>query len=215
MQKSLFRLWVWGLGLLLAGALTYGLVNFEPNTITQHMIDHVPYRIALSVSIILQSMVWFTCLYTKRNLGCLAPVGFVLLTTTVITWICLTTILTTFTHIIFVFICMGSFMLFILTMIFLIEPQSLRAIRTLEASLLLLVSAGAAMLVLYTDERFYIPEHIGCYAYALVFVTFFTIHTYPHWDPMPPCPIRADAEMYLHAWDEDEQPLVRGTFNFQ
>jgi hypothetical protein len=209
MHELLFCLWVWGLGLLLAGALTYGLLNYDPDTITQHMIDHVPYRIALSVSMILQSIVWFTCLYAKRNRGCLAPVGFVLLTTTVITWICLTTILTTSTHLIFVNICMLSFMLFILTLIFLIEPQSLGAIRALEASLLVLVSAGVAMLALYTDERFYIPEHIGCYAYALVFVSFFAIHTYPHWDPVPAGPTRADAEMYMHAWDEDEQPLVR------
>ena len=212
MHELLFRLWVWGLGLLLAGALTYGLLNYDPDTITQHMIDHVPYRISLSVSMILQSMVWFVCLYAKRDRGCLAPVAFVLLTATVITWICLTTVLTTSAHLIFVYICMGSFMLFVLALIFLMEPHSLEAIRALEFSLLILASAGVAMLALYTDEKFYIPEHIGCYAYALVFVSFFTIHTYTHWDPRPQCPIRADAEMYMHAWDEDERPLVMGGY---
>ena len=212
MHELLFRIWVWMLGLTLSGALTYGLVNFPPDTITQHMIDSVPYRLALSVSMLLQSIVWFTCLYTKRNLGCLAPVAFVLLTTSVVTWVCLTTILTATAHVIFVDICMLSFMLFILSLIFLLEPASLGAIRALELSLLILISAGGAMLLLYTDPRFYIPEHIGCYTYALVFVSFFTVHTYPKWDPMPQCPIRADVEMYLHSWDEEGLPLVEGYF---
>ena len=209
MNELLFRLWVWALGLLLAGALTYGLANYPPDTITQHMIDHEAYRLALSVGMILQSIGWFTCLYAKRNLGCLAPVAFVLLTTTLVTWVCLTTILTTDTHLILVDICMLSFILFVLALIFLIEPESLGAVRALELSLLVLISASAAMVALYTDPRFYIQEHIGSYAYALVFVSFFTVHTYPHWDPLPARVRTADVEMYMHAFDEDERPLMR------
>jgi hypothetical protein len=209
MHELLFRLWIWALGLLLAGTLTYGLANFPPDTITQHMIDHEAYRIALSVGMILQSIVWFTCLYAKRGQGCLAPVAFVLLTITLITWVCLTTILTTEAHLIFVDICMLSFILFVLALIFLIEPESRSAIRALELSLLILIAASAAMVALYTDPRFYIPEHIGSYAYALVFVSFFTVHTYPHWDPTPVKIRTADVEMYMHAFDEDERPLMR------
>ena len=211
MHELLFRMWVWALGLLLSGTLIYGLANFPPDTITQHMIDHVEYRISLSVSTILQSIVWFTCLYAKRDGGYLSLLGFVLLTTVVVTWICLTTILTATTHLIFVDICMLAFILFTLTLIFLVDPINTHAIRALELSLLVLVSAGIAMLTLYTDPHFYIPEHIGSFAYALVFVSFFTVHTYPHWDPMPPVPITADVEMYSDIWDA--QPLVEKQFN--
>jgi hypothetical protein len=206
MHELLFRLWIWALGLLLSGTLIYGLANYPPDTITQHMIDHVEYRISLSVAMILQSIIWFTCLYAKRDSGYLAGAGFVLLTTTIIAWISLTTILTTSTHLIFVNICMLSFFLFTLVLIFIVDPIHTYAIYALTCSLLILFFAGIAMIALYTDPRFYIPEHIGSFAYALVFVSFFTVHTYPHWDPPPPAIITASVEMYSDVWDT--QPLV-------
>jgi hypothetical protein len=191
------------------------MANYQPNTITQHMIDHEAYRIALSVSMILQSILWFTCLYAKRERGALVAVAFLLLTASVITWISLTVILTTATHLILVCICMACFILFIIAFIFLIEPGRATAVWALMFSTLILVSASVAIVILFNDPRFYIPEHIACYAYALVFLSFFTIHTYPHWDPSTATTIKADVEMYLHSWDDDAMPLVWGDRGYE
>lgn len=197
MHELLFRAWIWTLGLLLAGTVTYGLASFPPDTITQHMINHEGYRVALSVAIILQSVVWFACLYAKRARGWPAPAAFALLTASVVTWLCLTTILTTAAHNVFVVVCMLSFVLFVFALLSLLDHASQPAARALELSLLVLVAAEAAIFALYTDPRFYIAEHVALYANAMVFVAFFTAHTYPHWEPARGASIPVDMKGYM------------------
>lgn len=188
MHSLLFHAWIWMLGLLLAGTVTYGLASYPPATITQYMINHEGYRVALSTAVILQSVVWFACLYAKRARGWLAPVAFALLTGTVVTWLALTTVLTTITHDIFVVACMLTFVLFAGALAFLLDPAAQHAARVLELALLLLVAAEAAVFALYADPHFYIAEHVALYAIALLFVAFFTSHPYSDWEPPPPRP---------------------------
>ena len=186
MHELLFRAWIWTLGLLLAGIATYGLASYQPDTVTQHMIDHEGYRVALSVAVILQSVVWFACLYAKRARGWPAAVAFALLTASVVTWLGLTTVLTTATHNLLVVVCMVSFVLFAGALCLMLGPAHPHAARALELTLLLLIAADVAIFALYSDPRFYVAEHVALYADALVFVAFFTAHPYPDWDPAPP-----------------------------
>ena len=67
MLKLLYYLWIWSIGLTLIGTLIYDLVNFPPDTITQHMIDQVEYIIILSVCVILQAIMCFIYTWAKRN----------------------------------------------------------------------------------------------------------------------------------------------------
>ena len=200
MRELLFRAWVWNLGLLLAGIASYGLGSYPPDTVTQHMIDHEGYRVALFVAVVLQSVVWFACLYAKRARGWLAPVAFALLTASVVTWLALTTVLTTATHNLLVVVCMLTFVLFAAALTLLLGPAHQHAARVLELTLLLLVAADAAIFALYSDPRFYVAEHVALYANALVFVAFFTAHPYPDWEPRPPPGPRipVDIKAYAH-----------------
>jgi hypothetical protein len=142
MRELLFRAWVWTLGLLLAGIASYGLGSYPPDTVTQHMIDHEGYRVALFIAVVLQSVVWFACLYAKRARGWLAPVVFALLTASVVTWLALTTVLTTATHNLLVVVCMLTFVLFAAALTLLLGPAHQHAARVLELTLLLLVGGG-------------------------------------------------------------------------
>ena len=183
MHQTLFRAWIWAIGLAHAGTLTYGLAAFPPDTITQHMIDHVEYRITISVCVLLQIITWSACVYAQHDnrRGWITGLAFLCLSATLVSWVSLTAILTTQTHLTFVYICMGSFTVFILILCYLTGPEHIWAVRALEACLFILIGAGIAMLCLFWDSRFYIPEHIGFFANAAVFTLFFTIHTYPHW----------------------------------
>lgn len=183
MHELLFRAWVWALGLTNIGALIYGLAAFPPDTITQHMIDSVLYRIVLSSCMVFQVIIWSVCVYAKRDnrRGWIAELALFLLNVVMATWIALTSILTTQVHIILVYICMSTFIAFIAIMCYLSGPGHTTAVIVLEGCLALLCCTGISMIALYSYASFYIPEHIGMFVNSAVFVLFFTVHTYRHW----------------------------------
>ena len=180
MREWLFRLGVLTLGLTLLGTLIYGLSAFPPQTITQTMIDSVVFRISLTVCVILQVIVWFLCVWSKRYTDPeTANWAFVALSLVVISWIALSTILTDATHDVFVGICVAGLLIFLL----LITKMTLHrdSVMVLHFCILILVASIIAMLILYNNHHFFIPEYIIFITYSLIFTTFFSIHTNTRW----------------------------------
>ena len=203
MREKLFILWVWALGITLAGTLIYGLVNFQPESITRHMIDHVEYRIIITVCVLLQTILWFWCVWSKKSHDKeLTIAAYILLTVMLVSWIVLSNILTTDVHIVFVYICMGSLFFFILVLSQITLHEN--AVYTLYFSLAVMLASAITMIVLYAQMNFYIPEHIAFLAYDFVFTSFFTIHTYRYWNHAEV--IKAAVEMYSADWDGTSTP---------
>jgi hypothetical protein len=180
MGEALFRLGVLALGLTLLGTLVYGVSAFPPQTITQSMIDHVPFRIILTTCVILQVIVWFLCIWSKRNIEPeTANWAFVLLCIIVISWIALSTILTDATHIVFVGICIAALLIFILLITKMTAQRD--SILVLHFSILILIASILAMVILYNNHHFFIAEYIAFITYSLIFTAFFSIHTQVQW----------------------------------
>jgi len=180
MREWVFRLWVVTLGLTLLGALVYGLSAFPPQTITQSMIDSVAFRITLTVCVMLQIIVWFLCVWSKRRAEPeTANWAFVALSVVVIGWIALSTILTDDTHMVFVGITVAVLLIFLLLITRMTSDRD--SVLVLHLSILILVASIAAMLVLYNNHNFFIPEYIAFITYSLIFTAFFSVHTNNQW----------------------------------
>ena len=181
MREALFRLGVLALGLTLLGTLIYGVSAFPPQTITQSMIDHVPFRIILTICVILQVIVWFLCIWSKRNIEPeTANWAFVMLCVIVISWIALSTILTDATHMVFVAICIASLLIFILLITKMTAHRD--SVFVLHLCILILVVSIIAMVILYNNHHFFIPEYVAFITYSLIFTAFFSTHTQVQWE---------------------------------
>lgn len=207
MHDKLFILWVWTLGITLAGTLIYGLVNFPNNTITQYMIDHVEYRVILTSCVVLQTIQWYWCIWSKKGQNSLLTVfAYIFLTAMLISWIALSDILTTDVHIILVYICQTCLLIFILILSHIVQHE--RAVYVLYLCLVLMIASAIAMICLYTRAEFFIPEHVGFLTYDIVFTSFFTVHTYQYWDHSRV--VDNALEMYSSDWEapsKDSDPL--------
>ena len=201
MHESLFRLWVLTLGLTLLGTLIYGLSAFPPQTITQTMIDSVVFRIILTVCVILQIVIWFLCLWSKRHLDPdITNWAFVCLSIVVISWIALSTILTDSTHIVFVCLAVACLLIFLLLILQLTSDNNLVCI--LRLSMLVLLSSIVSMIILYNNNEFFIAEYVAFITYSVIFTAFFATHTNVRWlddDDDPPACTR-----HLN-WDNDSE----------
>jgi hypothetical protein len=180
MREALFRLYILTIGLTLLGTLVYGLSAFPPQTITQTMIDSAPFRITLSVCVILQVIIWVLCIWAKRESDPdTASWAFVALSLIVISWIALSTILTDSVHMIFVAICYGTLIIFILLITRMTTHYDAGIV--LRISIISLIACVVAMIILYNNHHFFIPEYIGFISYAMVFTFYFVIHTDVRW----------------------------------
>jgi uncharacterized membrane protein len=180
MREWLFRLGVLTLGLTLLGTLVYGLAGFPLQTITQTMIDSAVFRIFLTVCVILQVIVWFLCVWSKRHAEPeTANWAFVALSVVVISWIALSTILTNTTHDLFVGICVGALLVFLLLITKMTSHRD--SVMVLHFSILILIASIIAMIILYNTHHFFIPEYVIFITYSLIFTAFFSIHTNTRW----------------------------------
>ena len=161
MREILFRLWIWAVALAHTITVIYGLAAYPPDTITAHMIAHEDYRIALSTCVVIEIVIWFLCVWAKQSSTHTeaAVLALLFLTSVLISWITLSTILTTNTHLVFVGILYGCFLVFTLLLCYLTRQQD--ALIVLRVCIFLLVVSAIAMLALYTANTFYIPEHIA------------------------------------------------------
>ena len=180
MHESIFRLWVLTLGLTLLGTLIYGLSAFPPQTITQTMIDSTVFRLVLTVCVLLQIVIWFLCLWSKRHMDPeISNWAFVSLSIVVISWIALSTILTDTTHIVFVCIAVTCLLIFLLLIMQMTSDRD--SLCVLHFSLLILVISIVAMIVLYNNQEFFIAEYIAFITYSIIFTAFFATHTNVKW----------------------------------
>jgi hypothetical protein len=180
MSEQLFRALVMILGLTLLGALVYGLSAFPPQTITQTMTDSIGFRVTLTVCVVMQIIVWFLCVWSKRYVEPeTANWAFVFLSLVVISWIALSTILTDATHMVFVGIAVGSLLIFLLLITKMTAHRE--SVLVLKLSILILSSSIIAMVILYNSHHFFIPEYVGFIAYSLIFTAFFSTHTNIRW----------------------------------
>ena len=84
------------------------------------------------------------------------------------------------------------------------------AVYTIYFCLVVMFGSAIAMIVLYSNLFFYIPEHIAFLTYDFVFTAFFTIHTYAYWNHSET--IRKALEMYSADWgDDDDAETFKGT----
>jgi hypothetical protein len=189
---------VLAVGLTLTGTLVYGASAFPPQTITQSMIDYVEFRIILTTCVILQVIVWFLCVWSKRNIEPdTANWAFVALSVVVISWIALSTILTDATHMIFVGICVAGLLIFILLLTKMTSHRE--SVLVMHLSILTLSASIIAMVILYNNHHFFIPEYVAFTTYSLIFTAFFSTHTHLKW-------IQEDEETYAAReldWDND------------
>jgi hypothetical protein len=181
MRELVFRLWILTLGLTLLCALIYGLVAFPPQTITQSMIDWPVFRLILTACVILQLTIWLLCVWSKRRAEPeTADWAFVCITLVGINWIALSTILTDTSHIVFVAITVACLLIFLLLVTHMTShPES---VLVLHMSIFILVVSIVAMIILYNNHHFFIPEYIAFITYSLIFTAFFSIHTQVNWD---------------------------------
>ncbi len=201
MREWLFRLYVVTLGLTLMGTLVYGLAAFPPQTITQTMIDSPPFRICLTVSVMLQIIVWVLCVWSKRHAEPeTANWAFVSLSLVVISWVALSTILTDTTHIVFVGICVAWLLIFILLVTKMTSHRE--SVTVLHLCTLVLVASILAMIILYNSHHFFIPEYIAFITYSLIFTAFFSIHTNTRWVE------DYEENVYIKELDWDNEPSI-------
>ena len=180
MREWVFRLIIATLGLTLTGTLVYGLADFPPQTITQTMIDSYVFRILLTICVMLQVIVWFLCVWSKRHAEPeTANWAFVSLSLVVISWIALSTILTDTTHMVFVGICVAWLLIFLLLVTKMTSHRE--SVTVLHLCILVLVASIVAMAILYNSHHFFIPEYIAFIAYSLIFTAFFSVHTNTRW----------------------------------
>ena len=180
MSELLFRAFVLILGLTLLGALVYGLSAFPPQTITQTMTDSVGFRVTLTVCVVMQIVVWFLCVWSKRHAEPeTANWAFVFLSFVAISWIALSTILTDATHMVFVAIAVSSLLIFLLLITRMTSHRE--SVLVLKLSILILSSSIIAMVILYNNHHFFIPEYVAFITYALIFTAFFSTHTNVRW----------------------------------
>jgi hypothetical protein len=184
-----FRLLIVVLGATLLGAQIYGISHHPEKTVTGNMQSESLYLVLTSCSLLLQSFVWALCLYQKSFLDPeAAGWGLVTLSVMLVSWIGLTSILTTDVHYIFTGVFVVSFVVLILILCYLVW-QPLPSL-ILRLCLLLELVCITAMLILFNSKEFYLPEQIGFIAYTLIFMAFFLTHPYRDWDEPPP-------QMYL------------------
>jgi glucan phosphoethanolaminetransferase (alkaline phosphatase superfamily) len=161
MHESIFRLWVLTLGLTLLGTLIYGLSAFPPQTITQTMIDSTVFRLVLTVCVLLQIVIWFLCLWSKRHMD-----------PEISNWAFVS-------HIVFVCIAVTCLLIFLLIIMQMTSDRE--SLCVLHFSLLILVISIVAMIVLYNNQEFFIAEYIAFITYSIIFTAFFATHTNVKW----------------------------------
>jgi hypothetical protein len=180
MSELLFRVYVLIIGLTLLGALIYGLSAFPSQTITQTMIDSPGFRTTLTVCVVMQIIVWFLCVWSKRHIEQeTANWAFVFLSLVVISWIALSTILTDTTHAVFVGIAAASLLIFLLLITKMTSHGE--SVLVLKLSILMFASAIIAMVILLNHHHFFIAEYVAFITYSLIFTAFFSTHTNVKW----------------------------------
>ena len=173
------------LGVSLMSTLAYGMANFETGqSISEHMIDSLPYRTMLSMIVSLQVIIWMICAYSKRDMEPeTVTAAFVCLTMVLLGWIGLSIFLENTAHYVFAAIAVSNIVFSILIFSRLTWQQIPRYI--LFVSLVPFLACIGSMLLLFGTPKFYIPEYLAFIFYSAFFTLFFLAHPYYDWATYP------------------------------
>ena len=175
----LYKILVCSLGGSLLACLIYS-VSAHKDTVSNAMLNNIPYRIALSTCIVIHMCFWITCMYSKRWIDPdTCTWGLFCLGVTIGGWIGLTTILEGDIHIVFVAIFITFFCLDLLILCNLTWQR--HAVDILILSVAFLIVCIIAMIILFNTNQFYVMEHVGFIAYSVIFTAFFLTHTPEEW----------------------------------
>ena len=178
-SSLLYKLLVCVLGLSMLSCLLYSITAHK-DTVSNAMLNNIPYRIALSTCIVLQICFWVTCMYSKRWMDPETSAwGLLCLGITVGGWIGLTSILEGDMHVAFVGIFIFFFGLDLLILCSLTWQKPAADILVLSVAFLLVCIV--AMIILFNTNQFYIMEHVGFIAYSLIFTAFVLAHPPADW----------------------------------
>ena len=178
--KSLYRLFILTLGMTSVVTLIYGLSLAPTNTISMDLKDYMPFRLILTVCLVLQTATFFLCFYCKETYhqeeviwGYLTCIG------VVVSWTGFTTFMEGKAHIIFVAFFM-SFLVILMLIMYKITWQR-EALVILKFTVLFLILVSICMTAMVTTDNFYIIEYIGFIPFNLAFILFFIAHDSEEW----------------------------------
>jgi hypothetical protein len=174
---------VLSLGLTMLCTLIYGL-TLSKETVSDNMITYTPYRIILSISILIQTGFWTTCMYSKWATDPETTAwGLTTIGVTVCGWVGLSTVLTGITHAVFVCVFIASFLVTVLILCSLTWQR--RVVDMLMLCIAFLLVCIVVMAILYNNKEFYIMEHMALITYSLIFTFLFLSHTPDQWGALP------------------------------
>ena len=197
-SNLIFMVTIWILGAGLLGTLLYAITNFEKNeSITQHMIDSLAYRLTLSSFVLLHCIIWALCIYRQSHIDyVISLIQGIVLAGIVVTWTGLAIFLVDYIHTVFVV----TFLIMIILTLFMVSimTQDYLSKSLLITGAVALIVGGIFMYVYVGGENFYIAEYVTFMVYAVIFTAFFTILPESEWDAAPSCYVahRADHRVF-------------------
>jgi hypothetical protein len=169
------------LGVSLCSTMSYGMANFEKGqSISAHIIESLEYRMALSIEITLQIIVWMLYTYAKSdNDPNIASWVFVSLTMVLVGWVGLSIFLKNTIHSIFAGVAICNIIISTISLSTVTSEDIPKYI--LWASMVPFSACVGAMMILSGTPKFYIPEYLAFIFYGAFFTIFFLSHPYYEW----------------------------------
>ncbi len=173
------------LGLSLASTLIYGFVHFDKGqSVSEHMIVSMEFRLILSIQLLFQLIVWTLCTYSKMDIAPdITSMLYISLAMVLIGWSGLSIFLSGMTHYIFTVIAISNIAISIYLMSRVTWQEIPRYV--IYAGVIPFLSCIISMVILLGTSTLYIPEYLAFIFYSLFFTAFFLTHPYHDWARMP------------------------------
>ena len=189
-----YYIFVVTLSLALKTSLIFGLFQYPEQSISDNMLMHIPYRIVLSSTIILQLATWSLCLNSKWKINPDTVYwGYFVMIIMLCSWVGLTSILQGIAHVTFVCLFMSSFLVLLLIFCSLTHQEIVCVF--LRLSVLVLTFCAMVVTILFNKKEFYLLEHVSFIIYSLIFLCFFIIHPFYDWDAVQYYPYDQDSKV--------------------
>ena len=173
------------LGLSLASTLIYGFAHFDKGeSVSQHMIVSMEFRLLLSIQLLFQLVVWTLCAYSKMDIAPdIVSMLFISLAMVLIGWSGLSIFLSGTAHYVFTAIAISNIAISIYLVSRVTWQETPRYV--IFIGFIPFASCIISMLVLLGTSTLYIPEYLAFIFYSLFFSAFFLAHPYYDWARMP------------------------------
>jgi hypothetical protein len=168
------------LGLSMLSTFAYSLFAFPDQSVSRSMLLYPAYMWAITACLAGHTLVWLLYLRAlHRHDPQAVEWGYATILGQAVGWTGLVVFLEGTAHVVFVAVFSSAFLVTLLILCHLVLDQDLALL--LRLSVVFSLFCNILMLVLFSDPRFYIPEHLAFMVYALFFAAFFCAQPYGEW----------------------------------